>query len=132
MADLFKYSLNLDAETSTLVAEAVAVEAQVVVHVSIWSDEAVNLRIWGSTFLFDTHSGHHSKLVHFENISLAPEWTSIKSALPYRFTLIFEGLPKSCIQFDLIEIGLGEGCFEFKNIMRNQSDVYYVESNENY
>ena len=55
-----------------------------------------------------------------------------KSAIPYKFTLIFEGLPKSCIQFDLIEIGLGEGCFEFKNIMRNQSDVYYVESNENY
>ena len=132
MTDLFKYSLNLDAETSTLVAEGVAVEAQVVVHVSIWSDEAVNLRIWGSTFLFDTHSGHHSKLVHFENISLAPDWTSIKSAIPYKFTLIFECLPKSCIQFDLIEIGLGEGCFEFKNIMRNQSDVYYVESNENY
>lgn len=132
MTDSFKYSFDVDTETATLAASAVAVESQVVVHVAVWSDEAVNLRIWGSTFLFDTHSGHHSKLVHFENISLAPEWTSMKSAIPYNFTLIFEGLPKSCIQFDLIEIGLGEGCFKFKNIMRNQSDVYYVESNENY
>jgi hypothetical protein len=131
MADLIKYSLEMDAETSTLVAEAIAVESQVVVHVSIWSPDPINLRIWGSTFLFDTHSGHNSKLVHFENISLAPDWTSIKVAMPYNFTLIFEGLPKSCIEFDLIEIGLGEGCFEFKHIMRNQSDVYYVESNAN-
>lgn len=132
MEDSFKYSFGVDEETSTLAASAVSVESQVVVHVAVWSDESVNLRIWGSTYLFDTHSGHHSKLVHFENISLAPDWTSIKSALPFNFTLIFEGLPKSCIQFDLIEIGLGEGCFEFKNITRNQSDVYYVESNANY
>jgi hypothetical protein len=132
MEDSFKYSFGVDEETSTLAASAVSVESQVVVHVAVWSGESVNLRIWGSTYLFDTHSGHHSKLVHFENISLAPDWTSIKSALPFNFTLIFEGLPKSCIQFDLIEIGLGEGCFEFKNIMRNQSDVYYVESNANY
>jgi hypothetical protein len=132
MTDPLKYSFGIDAETSTLTAQAVAVESQVVVHVAVWSDDSVNLRIWGSTFLFDTHSGHHSKLVHFENIALAPDWISMKSAIPYNFTLIFEGLPKSCIQFDLIEIGFGEGCFEFKNIMRNESDVYYVESNVNY
>ncbi len=128
MSDSIKYSIELDAETATLAAESVAVEAQVVVHVSIWSSEPVNLRIWGSTYLFDQHSNHHSKLVHFENISLAPTWTPVHAAKPYKFTLLFEGLPKSCIQFDLIEIALGEGCFEFKNITRNQSDVYYVES----
>jgi hypothetical protein len=94
MSDSIKYSIELDTETATLAADAVAVESQVVVHVSIWSSEPVNLRIWGSTYLFDQHSNHHSKLVHF----------------------------------DLIEIALGEGCFEFKNITRNQSDVYYVES----
>lgn len=132
MTDFFKYTFDVESEISALAATATSVESQVVVHVAVWSPEAVNLRIWGSTFLFDTHSRHHSKLVHFENISLAPEWTNMKSAIPYNFTLIFEGLPKSCIQFDLIEIGLGEGCFEFKHIMRNQSDVYYVESNANF
>lgn len=132
MADLLKYPFGVGAEISTLAASAVSVESQVVLHVAVWSDEAVNLRIWGSTFLFDTHSGHHSKLIHFDNISLAPEWISMKCAIPHNFTLIFEGLPKSCIQFDLIEIGFGEGCFEFKNILRNESDVYYVESNFNY
>ncbi|MFN5346736.1 MAG: hypothetical protein ACK44N_11115 [Bacteroidota bacterium] len=128
MSDSIKYSIELDTETATLAADAVAVESQVVVHVSILSSEPVNLRIWGSTYLFDQHSNHHSKLVHFENISLAPTWTSVHTAKPYKFTLLFEGLPQSCIQFDLIEIALGEGCFEFKNITRNQSDVYYVES----
>jgi hypothetical protein len=128
MADSIKYSLNIETEPSVLVSEAVAVESQVVVHVSVWSSEPVNLRIWGSTYLFDQHSSHQSKLVHFENISLAPDWTPVHSAMPYKFTLFFEGLPKSCIQFDLIEIAIGEGCFEFKNIARNPSDVYYVES----
>lgn len=128
MSDSVIYSIGLDAETSTLISEAVAVESQVVVHVAIWSSVPMNLRIWGSTYLFDQHSNHHSKLVHFENISLAPTWTTIHAAMPYKFTLLFEGLPKSCIQFDLIEVALGEGCFEFKNIARNSSDVYYVES----
>lgn len=112
-------------------AESVSVETQVVVHIFIWAEEPVNLRIWGSTYLFDKSSNYHSKLVHFENISLAPNWTPVHVAFPYQFTLFFEGLPKSSTKFDLIEIALGSGCFKFENIDRNESDVYYLESREN-
>ncbi|MFM7016469.1 MAG: hypothetical protein ACKOX3_09100 [Bacteroidota bacterium] len=120
--------IDFDEELITQTTSLVDVESQVIVHISLWADQPMSIRIWGSTFLFTHERNHHSKLVHFENISLAPSWTAVHSAKPYRFTLIFEGLPKSCTQFDLIELANGPGCFEFKNISRNQTDIYYLET----
>jgi len=47
--------------------------------------------------------------------------------LLYGFTLIFSGLPKTCMMFDLIEQIQAPGAFEVKNITRNKSDVYFLK-----
>lgn len=119
----YTYDLEEDKITST----QLEMESQVIVHISIWALLPYNIRIWGSTFLFDHHSDYRSKLVHFENISLAPEWMAIRPGKHHVFTLFFSGMPKSCTIFDLREIGDGQGCFDFKNIIRNKIDVYYLE-----
>jgi len=122
------YSYDMEEETLTLTSAKVELESQVIVHISMWALLPYNIRIWGSTFLFDHHSDHHSKLVHFENISLAPEWTAISPGKHHVFTLFFTGIPKSCTMFDLREVADGPGCFEFKNIIRNKTDVYHLET----
>jgi hypothetical protein len=85
------------------------------------------IRIWKSTFLIDAHSGLRARLVHAENISFAPQWTLIPDNQVYRFLLIFEGLPKSCTHFDLLEDIPQAGGFHVKNIARNQQDVYHID-----
>ena len=42
------------------------------------------------------------------------------------FTLIFEGLPKDCTSFDLVEDALEEGGFLYENIQRTYNDVYEI------
>lgn len=88
--------------------------------------EGALIRIWSSTFLVDAGSAAKSKLVHVENISLAPQWTMIPDFSPYSFLLIFTSLPKSCTHFDLIEQIPQPGGFHVKNIHRNQQDVYHI------
>ena len=85
------------------------------------------IRIWSTTFLIDKSSSSRSKLVHAENISLAPMWTLIPDKKPFSFLLIFSSLPKSCKQFDLIEEIAQPGGFEVRNIQRNETDVYHVD-----
>ena len=85
------------------------------------------IRIWPSTYLFDADSDHKSEMVLAENISMAPEWTSLDPGTAAHFTLIFNGLPKSCSQFHFQEFCPGEGgAFNAKNIKRNESDVYFL------
>jgi hypothetical protein len=84
------------------------------------------IRIWNSTFLVDKGSGSRSKLLHAENISFAPVWTQIPNG-SYSFLLIFEGLPKSCQLFDLIEDIPQPGGFEVRSIARNEKDVYHID-----
>lgn len=85
------------------------------------------IRIWRSTFLVDIGSGFRAKLVHAENISFAPQWTLIAGKKLFRFLLIFEGLPKSCVQFNLLEDIPQSGGFFVANIPRNDTDVYHVD-----
>ncbi len=107
--------------------EAVQEESQVMVHCIITgSTQGYAIRIWKSTFIYAKDSSHVSKLLHFENITLFPEWTILDQGKPHRFTLIFSGLPKDCKHFDLIEKIPQEGGFEVKNIARNKRDVYLV------
>jgi hypothetical protein len=99
------------------------------VYVHCYFDNPVDgafIRIWNSTFLVDTGSAAKSKLVHAENISLAPQWTLIPDFSTYSFLLIFNALPKSCTHFDLIEQIPQPGAFHVKNIHRNQQDVYHI------
>jgi len=84
------------------------------------------IRIWRTTFLIDAASQTKSQLVHAEKISFAPQWTLIPKGLSYSFLLIFEGLPKGCTHFDLVEEIAQSGGFYVKNIQRNETDVYHT------
>jgi hypothetical protein len=90
-----------------------------------WKDALV--RIWKTTFLIDRSGGTKSPLIHAENISIAPLWTLIPDHKTHTFLLIFEGLPKSCRRFDLVEEITLPGGFHVTNIARNQQDVYHIE-----
>lgn len=84
------------------------------------------IRIWKTTFLVDRSSAAKAPLIHAENISYAPQWTLIPDNSVYTFLLIFNGLPKSCKLFDLVEEISQPGSFYIPNIHRNDRDVYHV------
>ena len=77
--------------------------------------------------LVDKTSSARSKLVHAENISVAPQWTQIPDGVTYNFLLIFSALPKACKLFDLIEDIPQAGGFFVPNISRNDTDVYHID-----
>jgi len=85
------------------------------------------VRIWPSTYLKAKDSSHVARLIHAFNISYYPEWMSISHLKPHEFTLIFEGLPKDCLVFDLVEDIPEPAGFYVGSISRNSSDVYHVE-----
>lgn len=93
-------------------------EKQVILHCCYKSDMFLEekIRIWSSTYLVDRHSEHISKLIHFENISLFPDWTDDPYGKEYWFTLIFSGLPKDCLVFDFIELIPQNGGF-FRKVL---------------
>ena len=121
--------MPIQTETITEVKEETAVETlaaeenQTIVHCVCSMDAAY--RIWKTTFLIEHATGKRAKLLTAFNISFYPYWT-LKSA-GQKFTLIFEGLSRNCIMFDLKEEIPQEGGFEVKSILRNKSDVYTVE-----
>jgi hypothetical protein len=116
----------LIAQELTLVEE----EGQVLVHITCRNHEDMAVRIWQSTFLVDMQQGRRARLLQQFNISLAPDWTFIPGNSRYRFTLVFERLPKDCIKFDLLEIIPEPGGFAWHNILRNQQDVYWLNMEE--
>jgi len=89
--------------------------------------ENMLIRIWKTTFLIDSMSGTRSRLLHAENITIAPVWTQIPDGSMYSFLLIFSGLPKSCKQFDLVEEISEPGGFLIKDISRTETDVYHID-----
>jgi hypothetical protein len=101
-------------------------ERQVTVHFLVKPRTTEHLRIWKSTVLIDKDTKRRSALTHAENIGIHPQWIRIDLNMPYRFTLYFEGLPKSCKVFDLIEDIPESGGFIFRNIPRTTSDVYQL------
>jgi hypothetical protein len=99
----------------------------VYVHCYLDNDaKDVLLRIWKTTFLVDLNSGTRAKLVHAENISIAPMWTMVPDGVTYNFLLIFSSLPKSCSQFDLVEEVPTSGGFHIPHISRNTNDIYHL------
>lgn len=122
--------LTPDTLTETRVAtETFVLEAShVYVHCYFNSPgEEMLIRIWRSTFLVDTDSGTRAPLVHVENISYAPQWTIMPNRGLFHFLLIFEGLPKACTQFNLLEDIPQAGGFFVEGIQRNKSDVYHID-----
>ena len=110
----------IKSETKTLESE----ERQTIVHCMVNnSPENYAYRIWPSTFLIEHETGKRAKLITALNISFAPQWTLNDGK---GFSLIFEGLSKSCSVFDLKEIIPEQGGFEVNGIARNNMDVYQV------
>lgn len=122
----FSALTETETEVLTITQTEVDLESQVVIHGSITADfYADRVRIWPTTYLVDRHSQHKSQLIWHEGISMYPTWTFLRSGKNY-FTLIFSGLPKSCVIFDLVEEIPQPGGFLIEGILRNQSDVYNV------
>lgn len=129
-------------ELPAIAKPAVAVETLTAIDPSVLEDSFVYvhcyfrntykdmlIRIWKTTVLIDKGSGSRSKLVHVENISLAPVWTQVPDGVTFNFLLIFNALPKSCAQFDLLEDISQPGGFYVEGIARNQTDVYHIDLN---
>lgn len=124
-----KPKIEIDAKLLEEIKTVTFEAGQVVVH-CIHRNQSKTLsfiRIWPSTNLYDHYSSHCSDLIMAENISYFPDWTIAPPGRSF-FSLIFNGLPKSCKIFDLIEDCKG-GPFPFKvlNLKRNDTDVYFVE-----
>lgn len=120
--------VEIEEELMNAVLRSIEEEKQVIVHIQLLATEwPMGIRIWPSTFLIPQGGGHKAKLQHLLGISMAPTWTYM-SGDSHSFTLIFEGLPKDCQVFDLIEDIDSPGRFAFLGIVRNQSDVYHINS----
>ena len=119
---------KVDVETLASIDPATMEDSFVYVHCHFnnTSDDML-IRIWSTTFLVDRDSTTRSQLVHAENISYAPQWTMIPKKGDFTFLLIFAGLPKSCVVFDMIEEIAQPGGFHIKNIKRNETDVYHID-----
>lgn len=118
---------DVDAEVLSRVDTATLEDSFVYVHCYFQNKwENMLIRIWKTTFLVDHLSGARSRLLHAENISIAPVWTQIPDGREYNFLLIFSGLPKNCYRFDLIEEIPEPGGFHVRDIPRNETDVYHI------
>lgn len=112
----------LETETST------QVESHIYVHCYFTNPGTdMLIRIWRTTFLIDAASKFRSRLVHAENISYAPQWTLVPDRKEFHFLLIFEGLPKTCTLFNLVEDIPQSGGFYIESISRNTTDVYHID-----
>ncbi len=121
---------TIDIATDTLesMEELTCEESQVVLHCVYSAPTPRRIRIQPTTYLVDRSSRHRSELVHTENIIVAPEWQEVPAHRNAYFSLIFTGLPKSCILFDLVELN-EISPFEAHNINRNNQDVYFIRLN---
>jgi hypothetical protein len=81
-------------------------------------------RIWPTTFLVQP-DGVRKKLLQAYHITEYPYWTYAEAG--HCFTLVFEGLNRSCTLFDLFEDIPQPGGFHIRDIRRNQQDVYTLE-----
>ncbi len=108
---------QVELEVKTLESE----ERQTIVHCTCGDDYAY--RIWPTTFLIEHGTDKRAGLITAFNISFAPQWTMNDGK---GFTLIFQGLSKTCTAFDLKEIIPQDGGFEVLGIPRNKTDVYHV------
>jgi hypothetical protein len=117
----------IDFQVLAAIEAEVLEDSYVYVHCYLENDaKDMLIRIWKTTFLVDQNSGSRSKLVHAENVSMAPLWTMVPDGVTYNFLLVFSSLPKSCTQFDLIEEVPTSGGFHIPNISRNMKDVYHI------
>ncbi|HNQ11625.1 MAG TPA: hypothetical protein PKH65_01450 [Bacteroidia bacterium] len=126
---IIKPSVYLHPSLKYRLKDLVEEKSQVIIHCEYKGSNLAmeeHIRIWKSTYLFDLDSGKKSWLMHSENIAITPMWTKVPYAGSVRFTLFFEGLPKNCVLFDLIEAIPEQGAFHIENVKRNASDIYHL------
>ena len=113
-------------EVEFRVQAEVLLEKSTIVHCRLSGDYEypAAIRIWPTTFLVQDN-GDRKKLLHAYNIAPYPNWKIVNEG--HVFTLIFEGLDKNCLLFDLLEDIPEIGGFKFENIKRNDTDVYWVD-----
>jgi hypothetical protein len=105
-------------------------ENQVIVHVHLKIRiPPMRIRIWPNTLLIPHEGGPSAKMIQCIGISKAPQWMHIfeRSCV---FTLIFEGLTKDCLVFDLVEDIPSPNRFQYMGIVRNQTDVYHLSMSD--
>ncbi len=118
----------VDADVLVDFARKVEERGYVVVHLTFTPNEDIAaIRVWKTTYLLSRTTNHQSRLVHAENVSIAPRWTELPHGKPYTCTFYFEALPKDVIMFDMAEVIPQPGGFLYRNIARNKSDVYTIQ-----
>ena len=110
----------------SIIKNKYVIEKQVIVKFMIAPFSADLIRVWKSTYLKPDESDTVCKLVDKFNIEFPPKWTKVDRNKITWFTLVFEGLPKNCKSFDLIEDALEGKTFHFKDIARNETDTYII------
>ncbi len=127
---VIKPSVKIDKKLKKKLLPKTEEEGQVIVHCNFKSNKNVaGIRIWMTTYLRPGDSRRKSKLLHAENIAVAPQTTPVKKGITKRFTLIFSSLPKNCKVFDFSEEINDPYKFVVRNIPRNKSDVYTININ---
>lgn len=111
----FKPEIDFDLEGHT------EEERSTIVHCVV--QEFSLIRIWPTTFLVQ-ENGVRKKLLQAYNIAQFPNWRW--AFYGHKFTLVFEGLDRDCLLFDLLEDIPQEGGFHIENIERNKTDVYWL------
>ncbi len=120
-----KPEIEIDREVTELITREP--ERCVIVHCRFFVEEMSAIRIWPTTHLIPD-SGRKSKLIKPFNIALMPDWTQHFVLNDFiRFTLVFEGLSKTCKSFYLLEDIREPYAFYTRKITRNRSDVYFTE-----
>ena len=120
-----KPDIEVDQEVKKLIQHET--ERCVIVHCRFFVQEMSAVRIWPTTYLIPD-SGRKSKLIKPFNIALMPNWTEHFVMNDFiRFTLVFEGLSKTCKSFYLLEDIREPYAFYTKKITRNTTDVYSTE-----
>lgn len=117
---IFKPNINFQVQPETLEERAT------IVHCTVKGYDffPMGIRIWPTTFLIQ-QNGERKKLLQAYNIAAYPNWKWVFNG--HVFTLVFEGLDKDCLLFDLLEDIPQPGGFRIENIERNKQDVYWVE-----
>lgn len=98
-----------------------------ILHCRNFTKHPTKARIWNSIYLIEEDQTKR-KLIKAFKISMMPEWTWFYVYNDYYyFTLVFEGLSKTCQNFYLFEDIPEPGGFYSDTILRNEIDVYQLE-----
>ncbi|MBC8266347.1 MAG: hypothetical protein H8E84_05215 [Flavobacteriales bacterium] len=125
--DIIKPKTKVDTKIRNKAKEQSSEKRQVIIHGIIRPMMGASIDLFkDDIFLFPHGYDKKCKLVYSKNIAIYPDKYEIPSLTIHNFTMVFEGLPKDCITFDLIEDIKESGGFVEKNISRNFSDVYEI------